>query len=430
MFLNPGFLPRAGFALLVLLAVWALQTAQGPGASPRPLAAPAPGLPGEQSAATGHWAPVARGTIPMPTGVPAAHASVLVAMPAGDSAALTAFWFAGDRESAPNVQIAASRFDRALQTWSPAQMVVNRHAMGAQLGFGLRRLGNPVAWVDTRGRMHLFVVATGWGGWAASRVLHLRQAPGSSASDLQFEPLRVLPLSWLWNLSYLVRTAPLPLADGGMVLPAYFELGAKTPVVLRFDAEGEWLGMARMSQRRHQLQPALLATSATDWLALLRDTRPKGKIGVAQTHDGGQTWRDAPDLPLDNPDAGVASLSVGAQHLLVFNPSTFSRQSLRLAHSADGAQWATERDLEDGVPGQEFSYPAMAWADRSLWVSYTDQRKSIAWQRLNWVADGGPAAPAAAQLAPASTPASASASAQSAAASAPASAAPTIRAKP
>ena len=427
MFLNPGFLPRAGFALLVLLAVWALQTAQSPSASPRPLAAPAPGLPGEQAAA-GHWAPVARGTIPMPTGVPAAHASVLVAMPAGDSASLTAFWFAGDRESAPNVQIAASRFDRARQAWGPAQIVVNRHAMGAQLGFGLRRLGNPVAWVDARGRMHLFVVATGWGGWAASRVLHLRQAPGSSASDLQFEPLRVLPLSWLWNLSYLVRTAPLPLADGGMVLPAYFELGAKTPVALRFDAEGEWLGMARMSRRTHNLQPALLATSATDWLALLRDTRPNGKIGVAQTHDGGQTWRDAPDLPLDNPDAGVASLSVGAQHLLVFNPSTFSRQSLRLARSADGAHWATERDLEDGVPGQEFSYPALAWADRSLWVSYTDQRKSIAWQRLNWVADGGPAAPAAAQLTPASTPASASA--QSAAASAPASAAPTIRAKP
>ena len=428
MFLNPGFLPRACFALLVLLAVWGLQTALLPIASPRPLAAPAPGLPSEQGAAAGHWAPVARGTIPMPAGVPAAHASALVAMPAGNSAALTAFWFAGDRESAPNVQIAASRFDRARQVWSPAQIVVNRHAMGAQLGFGLRRLGNPVAWVDARGRMHLFVVATGLGGWAASRVLHLRQTPGSSASDLQFEPLRVLPLSWLWNLSYLVRTAPLPLADGGMVLPAYFELGAKTPVALRFDAQGEWLGMARISRRTHQLQPTLLATSATDWLALLRDTRPEGKIGIAQTHDGGQTWRDAPDLPLDNPDAGIATLSVGAQHLLVFNPSASSRQSLRLARSADGAQWATERDLEDGVPGQEFSYPAMAWADRSLWVSYTDQRKSIAWQRLDWVADGGPAAPAAAQLAPAS--ASASASAQSAAASVSASAAPNIRAKP
>jgi predicted neuraminidase len=324
----------------------------------------------------------------MPAGVPAAHASVLVAMPEADSAALTAFWFAGDRESAPNVQIAASRFDRARQAWSPARFVVNRHAMGVQLGFGLRRLGNPVAWIDAQGRTHLFVVATGGGGWAASRVLHLRQAQGSSASDLQFEPLRVLPLSWLWNLSYLVRTAPLPLADGGMVLPAYFELGAKTPVALRFDAQGEWVGMVRMSRRTHVLQPALLATSAIDWLALLRDTRHNGKIGVSQTQDGGQTWFDAPDLPLDNPDAGVATLSVGAQQLLVFNPSTSSRQGLRLAQSTNGTHWATALDLEAGVTGQEFSYPALAWADRSLWVSYTDQRKSIAWQRLDWVASG------------------------------------------
>lgn len=387
MFFNPGFLPRAGFALLVLLAVWALQTAQGTGASPRPLAAPAPGWPGEQGAAVGHWAPVARGTIPMPGGVPSAHASVLVAMPVDDSAALTAFWFAGDRESAPNVQIAASRFDRARQAWGPAQIVLNRHAAGAHLGFGLRRLGNPVAWIDAHGRMHLFVVATGWGGWAASRVLHLRQAAGSSASDLQFEPLRVLPLSWLWNLSYLVRTAPLPLADGGMVLPAYFELGLKTPVALRFDGDGQFMGMVRISRRTDVLQPALLATSPTDWLALMRDTRPDGKIRVAQTHDAGQSWQDAPDLPLDNPDAGIATLSVGAQHLLAFNPSTSSRQSLRLAASADGAHWTTARDLETGAPGQEFSYPALAWTDQDLWVSYTDQRKSIAWQRLHWVAD-------------------------------------------
>jgi hypothetical protein len=400
MLFSSGLLLRAGFAVVVLVAAWLLQTVQRPQSLGAAAAAIAPGP--ADPLAPGRWVPVARGTIPMPPGVPAAHASVLVAMPAADSAALTTFWFAGDRESAPNVQIAASRFDRTRQSWSPARIVVNRHAMGAQLGFGLRRLGNPVAWVDVLGRMHLFVVATGGGGWAASRVLHLRQAAGSSASDLQFEPLRVLPLSWLWNLSYLVRTAPLPLADGGIVLPAYFELGAKTPVALRFDAQGEWLGMVRMSRRTHVLQPTLLATSATDWLALLRDTRPNGKIGVSQTNDGGQTWFDAPDLPLDNPDAGVATLSVGAQHLLVFNPSTSSRQGLRLAQSVNGSQWATARELETGMPGQEFSYPALAWADRSLWVSYTDQRKSIAWQRLDWVADAKPltVAPVIAEQAP------------------------------
>lgn len=389
-----GLLLRAGLALLCVAGVWALDSAQRPAALGVATAASAPGSGPDNGPGTaaGHWMPVDRGTIPMPEGVPAAHASVLLPMPEGDPAALTAFWFAGDRESAPNVQIVASQFDRVRQAWSPARVVVNRHAAGAQLGLGLRRLGNPVAWMDGQGRMHLFVVATGWGGWAASRVLHLQQRAGTPASDLQFEPLRVLPLSWLWNLSYLVRTAPLALADGGMVLPAYFEMGAKTPVALRFDNYGGLVDVTRISQRSHLLQPALVAATPTEWWALMRDTRPQGKIGVSQTRDAGKTWTDAPDLPLDNPDAGIAALSIGAEHLLVFNPSVSDRRSLRLARSADGVRWVTELELEDGLPGQEFSYPAMAWVDHSLWLSYTDQRKSIAWRRLHWV-DAGTASP-------------------------------------
>jgi predicted neuraminidase len=41
-------------------------------------------------------------------------------------------------------------------------------------------------------------------------------------------------------------------------------------------------------------------------------------------------------------------------------------------------------DLENGPLGHEYSYPAMAMADGQLWVSYTDQRQSIAWQRFSW----------------------------------------------
>lgn len=36
-----------------------------------------------------------------------------------------------------------------------------------------------------------------------------------------------------------------------MVLPVYFELGLKYPVALRFDAQGAFLGMVRMSTRKH-----------------------------------------------------------------------------------------------------------------------------------------------------------------------------------
>ena len=129
-----------------------------------------------------------------------------------------------------------------------------------------------------------------------------------------WKAMGVLPLSWLWNTSYLVRTAPLPLSDGGMVIPAYFELGRKYPVALRLDAQGGLWDIALISTAGKLLQPALLAMGERDWLALMRDGGPAGRIRLARTRDGGDQWADAGDLPLDNPDASVAALSAGGQH--------------------------------------------------------------------------------------------------------------------
>jgi len=327
---------------------------------------------------------LARGRIPMPANTPAAHASTLLAMPADHPSALLAFWFAGSKESAPDVQIAASHFDRATQQWSPARFVVDRFLGRYRLGFALRRLGNPVAWRDGQGRIHLFVVATGLGGWAAGRIMHLVQIDrGHDFSSLAFRPERVLPLSWLWKTSHLVRAMPLALADGGMVLPVYFELGIKYPVALRFDASGEFRGMVRISTRGHLLQPTLLARSETDWLALMRDNSLDRKIGLAQTLDGGQHWQDLPYLPLANPDASVSGLALApGLMVLAHNPLADSRSVLDLSVSQDGLQWTYLRTLERGDASSEYSYPSMTWADNSLWVSYTDQRRAIAWQRF------------------------------------------------
>ncbi len=328
---------------------------------------------------------VAQGDIPMPAGAAAAHASSLLVMPPGQAAALTVFWFSGERESGPLVQIAASQLDRATKTWSAPRIVANRHVLGEQLGYGLRRFGNPVAWLDGDGHIHLFVVATGWGGWAASRILHLKQSSAQQSLDaLTFEPVGVLPLSWLWNTSHLVRNAPLPLADGGMVLPVHFELGLKYPVALRFDAQGRFQGQVRMSLRNYLLQPTLLAQSPTQWLALMRDERPNGKVGAAITDDGGVQWRDLPDLALDNPDAAVGGMAFASgQQLLAHNSSLGSRARLDLSHSTDGQHWSLLQTLASGAPLDEFSYPAMAWVDGSVWVSYTVDRQRLAWQRFS-----------------------------------------------
>jgi predicted neuraminidase len=333
---------------------------------------------------SGRWLLEARGRIPMPADTLAAHASNLLAMPPGHTAALTAFWFAGDRESAPNVQIAASQWDRTHQKWMPARFVVNRHTMGEQLGYGLRRLGNPVAWIDGEGRMHLFVVATGWGGWAASRVLQLRQrSAGNGLNELQFEPVRVLPLSWLWNISYLVRNPPLALADGGMVMPVHFELGTKHASALQFDAQGAYLGMVRISAHQDRLQPALVMESPTAWWAFMRVQREHGKIAVSRTRDAGRNWEDQPDLPLDNPDAAVAGVGLAPHRMvLAYNPSDKGRTALNLGESVNGQSWSVAAAMEKGIEPDEFSYPAMAWSDGKLWVSYTADRTHIQWQRF------------------------------------------------
>ena len=348
------------------------------------LAAETPARAGGKTVEAASLVVVERGVIPMPAGAAAAHASSLLEMPADSPSALTVFWFSGERESGPQVQIAASQFDRASRTWSQPRFVVNRHTMGDQLGYGLRRLGNPVAWMDSEQRMHLFIVATGWGGWAASRILHLRQSSSAQTLDaLTFDAVGALPLSWLWNTSYLVRNAPLPLADRGMVLPVHFELGIKYPVALRFDAQGGFKGMVRMSARPYQLQPALLVRTPAHWVGLMRDERPQGKVGAVETQDGGHTWADLPDLALDNPDASVGGLSLApGQMLLAHNPSIGSRGQLDLSSSADGLHWSLLHTLERGKNEDEYSYPALAWADGSLWVSYTVDRTSLAWQRL------------------------------------------------
>ena len=70
----------------------------------------------------------ASGAIPMPLNTPAAHASSLLTLPKDHAAALMAFWFAGARESAPDVQIAASQFDRASGRWRPAWVAGLQHA--------------------------------------------------------------------------------------------------------------------------------------------------------------------------------------------------------------------------------------------------------------------------------------------------------------
>lgn len=385
---------RFGLALLLALALVdvGLRCWQPMDASPPVAVVPAP----TSTAACTDYRVVREGLIPMPEGVPAAHASSLVALPNTHALhaqkALAAFWFAGTRESGADVQIAASTFDRQRQAWDAPQWVVNRHTVGQDLGIQIRRIGNPVAWADASGRLHLFVVATGLGGWAASRVVQLReQAP------MQFKAVRILPLTALVpavNTSTLVRTVPLPLSDGGAVLPLYFEIGIKYGVALHLSATGEMQSITRITQRHEVLQPTLVAHSPTHWSALMRDYSPQERVAHSETWDAGAHWQDVGNLTLSNPGASIAALRLSSGALmLAHNPAGRGREVLLLSTSPEQPlAWHT-RTLIDGAKSDEYSYPTLIEvpADAQprgsapdVWLSYTHMRRAIAFKQLRF----------------------------------------------
>jgi predicted neuraminidase len=347
---------------------------------------------------------VARYDIPMPTNTPAAHASFLLA---DQNTGLRAFWFAGSRESGPDVQIVASQFLNGV--WTKPITVVNRHSAFAELGVGgwIRRLGNPVAWIDAHGRTHLYVVATGLGGWAASRVLHLvqpKQGSGNEASQSAFVPQGFLQLSPLFNLSHLVRGVPVPMADGGVLLPTYFEMGLKYPVAVRLNQDGQLVSernaMVRMAGTMKSLQPTVVAVSPHKATAYLRDNSDSKKLRFVQTANGGKSWQDVPNSQgavgeagadfVINPDSSALAINVAGQTLLIHNPQTSGRHRLVIEGSQDGlrgfrrlATLEYEPEKLEGIEFNEYSYPSAVRVGNQLHVSYTYQKHFIRHVVLN-----------------------------------------------
>ncbi|MYM35814.1 hypothetical protein GTP44_03440 [Duganella sp. FT50W] len=321
---------------------------------------------------------LSRAIIPMPKGVPSAHASALAELPHGD---LISFWWAGSRESGPDVQVYASRWSNG--RWSDNWVVASRESLGAALGHGVRRIGNPVAWTGDDGTIHLYVVATGLGGWAASRVVQLQ----STDEGATFKVRRVLPMSPVFNTSVLVRSSPVGLDGGGWWLPVYFEIGHKYPMLVTFDANGDPQRLTRIGERTRSLQPTLVPVSNTEIRAWMRDAnKSRSMVQQAVSHDSGVTWEDMGPTSISNLGTSLAVLRLDSGSLLMLRNngtnSETARSTLSLSQSLDGHRWKDMTDIVSGQPGDEFSYPAMYQLGDELHITYTYQRRAIAHHRL------------------------------------------------
>jgi len=301
---------------------------------------------------------------------------------------LRAFWYGGSREGASDVAIYTSVYSLRQKDWSPESVVVTREFAQRHLRRSVRKLGNPVVGRDSKGRLCLYFVSVSVGGWAGSAVnLMVSEDEGETWS-----PPRRLIASPFFNISTLVKGAPLLFSGGAVGLPVYHELLGKFGELLRLDAEGRAIGKTRLSWGQSSLQPVIVPRSETEAVGFMRYAGdPPNRILIVRTGDGGVHWSRPEKTALPNPNAAIASalLSDGAL-LLAFNNAEENREDLSLALSADfGHTWRIAHRFEGAsgpapAPVPEYSYPWIVQdRDGDVHVLYTWGRSRIKHVRFN-----------------------------------------------
>ncbi len=197
-----------------------------------------------------------------------AHASAITNVSSVSDKDFMLLYFAGSREGARDVGIYQSFFTfeshnkathnksvESLGSWSEPHRLLDAQKLSQLSGKFIKKLGNPIAFVDRQNRVHLFVVGVSLGGWATSKIYWLRL--DSTLSNLSF--VKELHLSPFFNFSHLVRTPPMLKEDGGFILPIYHELANKYPLLLDFSPTLQLDSITKPLELHSQLQPSFIA---------------------------------------------------------------------------------------------------------------------------------------------------------------------------
>lgn len=201
-----------------------------------------------------------------------------------------------------------------------------------------------------------------------------------------------------------VRNKPIRLTDGRMLAPNSDESAeAWLPRVDESTDGGHTfhrlapIPLNRTDEAAPDFMPGIGAIQPTLWEsapnrvhALLRTQA--GRIYRSDSEDGGRTWLTAYPTALPHNNSGIDLAGDGKTLYLVLNPTTGTwgpRTPLVVMRSTDnGASFEDFATLADdpiddrhGREGQ-FCYPAVAVRDGRLHITYTHNRKSIAYVQL------------------------------------------------
>jgi predicted neuraminidase len=310
-----------------------------------------------------------------PSSTPSVHAASLTTLPDGN---LLAVWYGGTREGAKDVALYQATFDQRSRTWSPPRVLTEPKEVQQELGRYIRKVGNPVLFTDSSGKIWLFFVTTSMGGWSTSMVNYKT----SEQAGESWSATRRLISSPFLNISTLVKGEPFQWADGTLGLPVYHEFLGKFGELIRLNDQGQVMEKIRLTNGRHSLQPVIVSFDEENGLAFLRNCGdPSGGILAQRTADAGENWSSLSSLSLPNPNTPVAALLLRDNSiLLAYNHSSSNRRHLWLARSTNAGQtWQQLHALEQtDRTDAEFSYPALVQSgDGIVHMLYTWNRTHI-----------------------------------------------------
>lgn len=296
------------------------------------------------------------------------HAPFAAVLPDGR---LAAAWFSyegpGELDGS---QIRYAVLDGASATWGSPRLLVG--------GSGS---GNPVLLPEADGRLTLLYTQTP-GFWALGQPRQREITPDGlplgPSSPIVGEP------------GLNIRSRPLRLADGGLLLGAYSEI-SYSPVFLQRSPSGRWSTAARLDVFGAQaIQPVVLARRDGSLFGAFRPTGEDRRIQFRNGSADGQCWSSAASGLFPNPLSSVdAMVLAGGAWLLAFNDVDSGRTRLAVSLSDDeGRTWSVPEVLVDE---RNAAYPSLAQTpDGVIHMLWSEDRQAIGHLRftepwLRWV---------------------------------------------
>jgi predicted neuraminidase len=298
-----------------------------------------------------------RAEIPAPAGMEN-HGAAIAELPSG---ALLACWYSGAHEEDRSVRILCSRSSDGGASWSPPWTAVapGDRAAGAQAPD--KSLGNVTLTATPDGRVwmvHGVIQSRPWPligetchNWACGRI---------DARVSADEGRTWSPATRLVDLEGALPRAGLQPVAGGYLAPFYLET-AQAALIAKVDLSGRsarLLGNWRLAGWK-LIQPALVRQADGRFRVYFRDQQRRGVFTDLFDPVTG-AWTSPTPTGLPNPAAAVDAFADAHGHFVViYNPSSATRDVLALARSSDGVHFELGCTLS--LPGLEApaAYPTV-----------------------------------------------------------------------